>query len=226
MAQLSDPTLNKLIEEVRALLNQPKASNSYWTDTELKTYLNDAVRTYFQEVVERNEGFFGATTALNITANQETVALPDDCFEVRALYMIQPNRFQILEYRNNVTESYENNFSTSSQNYIPYYYFQANNLVLRPVPTFTQAAALQLEYIQLPDALIWGGDTLTNQISPIFKELIVHYALYKAKIKESLTMGTASYVPAKEILDGIYLRFKDTVGHRSKYPTYTIPFNP
>jgi hypothetical protein len=110
--------------------------------------------------------------------------------------------------------------------YQPYYYFQGNNLVLRPVPNVTAAGVLKLDYIQLPDQMVNGGDSLTNQVSPVFKQLLEMYAVYKAKLKQSMTTGVDLTAIPKANLDGIYANFKNTIYPRSAYPLFTEPFNP
>ncbi len=227
MATLSQPTLSALLKETRIMLNQPEASNSFWTDAELGGFLNDAVRLYFQEIAQRAEGQFDAQVDLNIVANVETIALPTDCFEVKAVYKLQnSSNYVILTYRNNITEGYDTQSNSSNGGYEPYYYFRGNNLVLRPVPTFNETASIRLEYISFPSELIIGSDVMSSGISPVFKELVVMYAVWKAKVKESLVTGTNTYNGAAEILGNIYKKFTESVGYRSKYPQMIRPFNP
>lgn len=226
MAVLSSPTLNRLIKEVRIFLNQEDPTNSFWSDSELTVYLNDAVRTYFIEVNERAEGQFDKVTNLNIVSAVETIPLPTDCFEVRALYKKQDLVYKILRYNNNLTDGYELDGGTSSTAYEPYYYFRDNDIVLRPVPQFSETASLQLEYTAFPETMIWGGDTLMNSVSPVFKELLVMYAVYKARIKESSVNGTNTYAAVQQHLSDLYTNFKEAVGLRSKYPQKIKPFTP
>ena len=74
--------------------------------------------------------------------------------------------------------------------------------------------------------MINGGDTLTNQISPVFRDLIIMFAVYKAKLQESLTTGGSTHVNAKQELAELYTQFRDAIFLRSKSPQHTIPFNP
>lgn len=226
MATLSSPTLSKLTANVRNMLNSPNASNSFWTDAELADYLNDAVRLYFSEVVQLNEGQFTTQTDLNIVTDTETVALPTDCFEVKVLFKKVTNGYIALPYQPSLIDNYTTQGGTSSEAYLPAYQFRGNNLVLRPTPNFSETAGLRLEYVQFPETLVNGGDTLSTQVSPIFKELIEMYAIYKAKLKESMVNGVMMHKVPEENLAALYQNFKDSIASRSKYPQYTIPFNP
>lgn len=226
MATLSSPTLQELITEVRALLNQQDNANSTWSDEQLTRWLNEAVRRYFQEVTMHAEGWFAAQTDLNITTDTDTVALPSDFYEVRAVYKKVSDGYILLPYRNNLTEGYTTQGGSSSNNYLPYYYFRQNNLVLRPTPNFSETAGLRIEYIQFPDTMVNGGDSLTNQVSPIFRDLIIMFAVYKAKLQESLVTGVATHANAAQELEALARQWKDAVIMRSKNPQFTIPYNP
>jgi len=231
MSILTSPTLGKLICNVRNLLGQPNPQNSTWTDLELKEYINEGVRMYFAEVAKNYEGYFTVTTDpsnnLVYTANVDTIALPSDCFQVRAVYIQRPQGWSLLEYKNDLTHGYWTNTGNGAPNvYQPYYYFQGNNIVLRPVPNQTAAGVIKLDYIQMPDQMINGGDTLSNQISPVFKQLIEMYAVMKAKMKQSMVTGTDMTVLPRANLAEIYANFKNTIMPRSAYPVYTEPFCP
>lgn len=227
MATLTSPSLGKLLTNIRNMLSQPDPANSTWSDYELTEYINEAIRMYFAEVVKHSEGYFTTSTTLDITANTETVALPADFYEVRALYILRTNGYEILPYNNNLTDGFYTNSGTSGNTYAPYYFFRGNNIVLRPTPNFSQTAALRMEYLQFPDTVVNGGDTMTNQVSPIFKQLIEMYSVYKAKLKESLGgNGLQLEAPALANLNQIYTQFKDAINKRSQYPEFTVPFHP
>lgn len=226
MATLSAPTLQNLITDTRSFLNQKDPLNSFWTDQELTSYLNEAVRMYFGEVLLNNEGYFTTTSDLNIVANTETVALPTDCFKVKNLFKKVTNGYVLLPYRNNLTESFSTQGGTSGDAYFPDYNFRGNNIVLRPTPNFSETSGLRIEYIQFPDQMVNGGDSMTTQVSPIFKQLITMYAVYKAKLKESLVNGVEVHQNAAQNVGDLYRTFKETIAVRSTNPTFVIPFNP
>lgn len=226
MGTLSAPTIESLVENVRDFLNQPEETNSFWSDDELIRYLNEGIRRYFAEVVLRLEGHFTTTTTLNLVANTESVALPSDCFAVKALYRTVSNGYQLLAPDNNTTEGYSTSAGGSGDGYLPNYRFQNNNLILRPLPGFSETSGLKIEYIQFPETMVTGGDSMTAQVSPVFKDLIEMYAVYKAKLKESLVIGTDTTALAKENLNDLFVAFKEAITDRSKFPVYTQPFNP
>jgi hypothetical protein len=225
MATLTKPTLDRLIQEARIFLNQEDSSNSFWSDRELTMYANDAIRQYFSAIVDNAEGQFDTVTDLDIVSGTDVVDLPVDCFEVRAIYKKANDSYRVLPYLNLVTQDFDTNGGNSSLNYEAYYYFRGDSIVLRPIPNFSEVSGLKIEYTAFPETLIWGGDTM-NKVSPLFKELIILYMVYKAKVKESLVNGTNTSAQAAALLQDTYTNFTNTVSKRSQYPTFVKPFSP
>ncbi len=226
MATLATPTAQDLITDVRMMLGQRDPRNSNWQDDELLSYLNEGARMYFAEAASANEGYFTTTTDLNITANTETISLPTDHFQTKNVWKKVTDGYVILNYHNELSDSYSTQGGTGGNNYLPSYYYRGNSLVLRPTPNFSETAGIKIEYIQFPDQMVYGGDSLTAQISPVFKQLLVMYAVYKAKLRESLVNGSNTYAGAEENLAKLYTQFKMLLQKRSKNPTHIKPFNP
>jgi hypothetical protein len=228
MAVVAIPSLERIIRDVRIRLNQPKAENSRWSDTELTEYINEAIQQMFLVVNEICEGQFDAATTLNTTSGTETVALPTDCFAVKVLYYKQGTLNRRLEYRQDVTSDYQNTTSTSGEaNYEPYYFIRGTNLVLRPIPGFTSTSGpLVLEYTRYPDVLVYGGDLMTSGISPLFKQVVVAYAVTEAKRKDDLVTGGNSRTAAESHLSDLWTNFRHQVSERSKAPQYIRPYAP
>lgn len=222
---LSSATLGSYITAVRDLLNQPDAANSFWSDQELTRYLNEAIRLYFLEVTNNNEGFWTKTADLNLVSGTETVALPTDCYQVKAVYQQVNQGYVVLPYRNAISDSYSTQGGTDSNTYFPSYYFRDNSLVLRPVPAYSATGTLRVEYIYFPDVLMQSGDVASNNMMPIFRQVIEMYAVYKAKMKESLVNGVDTTALAKQNLGDLYTQFKAVVQQRSKFPQFVKPWS-
>lgn len=227
MATLVAPTLEKLVREARVLLRQPRAENSRFTDAELIGYANDALQQVFLTVNEAGEGQFDKTSTLNIVNATETVALPVDCFSIKALYKLQGTVWRRLEYRQNIMMDFDVNATNSgSTTYEPYYYLRGNSLVLRPIPGFSETGSLKIEYTAYPAVLVMGADNLDAGLSPLFKELIVMYIVAKAKLADDLNGGGQGYALAASHRDDLFRQFKHQLMERSKAPQYITVFEP
>jgi hypothetical protein len=228
MATLASPTIDELISDVRTMLGQTDATNSTWGDEELTQYLNEGVRRYFAEAVLRMEGAFVTTTTLECTSGQDYITLPSDFFKVKNLYIKDGDGYRLLPYRNNLTDGYLSSGDTGSSMYAPSYAFRGNTkLILHPVPGFTSTGGtFLLEYVAFPTTLVSGGDSLTSHVSPIFKDLIEMYAVYKAKLRESLTSGTNTAELALQNLNDLYTAFQQVISQMSANPTFVLPWHP
>jgi len=221
---LSSPSLQDLIQAERDMLNQPDPNNSFWSDDELTRYNNEAVRIHMAELADIDEGQFTTTATLDIVAGQELVALPSDFFAAKALYRVLNERNIKLNYDNS-SPSYPTGNSSSGENYIPDYFFRGNNLVLRQPPTFSETGGLILEYMQYPAVMLDSADQLSAQISALFRQSIEAYAVYKAKLKESLVNNMNVHSVAEGHWSGLFQQFKDLSAKRSRKTTSVVPFD-
>jgi hypothetical protein len=94
------------------------------------------------------------------------------------------------------------------------------------VPNFSESASLRVEYIYFPDVLQQAGDTASANMMPIFRQLIEMYAVYKAKMKESLVNGVDTSALAKANFNELAAQFKAVVQQRSKYPMFVKHWSP
>jgi hypothetical protein len=217
MATLTSPTIDDLIVDVRTMLGQPQSQNSTWTDEELAQYLNEGVRRYFAEAMAHMEAAFITTTTLDCTANTDTISVPSDFFKAKNLYIKTTTGYDLLSYRNNLTSGYSTTGGgTSSDTYHPDYSFRGRSIVLHDTPNFTSTGG----------TMITGGDSLTASVSPVFKDLIVMYAVYKAKLRESMSVGVNTFSAALQNLNDLFTAFKEAVSQMSANPTFTVPWNP
>lgn len=124
-------------------------------------------------------------------------------------------------------EDFGNSSSTNGQaNYEPYYYLRGNNIVLRPIPGFSETGGLLIEYTGYPNVLVYGGDTLDSGISPLFKQILVAYGVTEAKRKDDLVTGGNTRAAAESHLADLWTNFKHQVSERSKAPQYITPYEP
>lgn len=226
MATLAAPSLGKMLSDVRSFLNSPNSANSFWTDQELTEYLNSGVLRYFAEIANSNEGQFVTKTTLNITSGSQTISLPTDCFVVQSVRKIVTGGAVALRYIPDSQLGYDTGGGTSGDSFFPAYSFRANSLVLSSTPNFSETGGIELCYMQFPGTLVDAADTLTAQVPAIFKELIEMYAVYKAKLKESLSNGVALDTRIAGLVESLYKSMQDALKNRSMQPTFVQPFNP
>lgn len=224
---LSSPTAGRLLSNVRAMLNQPDASNSTWSDAFLLEQINNGVHRYWAEVLQNVEGQWTKETTLNLVSGTETITLPSDCFEVKGLWKVVNNGRVPLDYRNNLDgEVLTSGAGGGQDTFFPSYSFVENKLKLNPVPDFNETGGLYLEYVYFPERMLSAGDTMSTNVAPVFAELIEMYAVYKAKMQESLVSGVDTSALAKDSFKALYKQFAESIRNRSKNPQFVRPWNP
>jgi hypothetical protein len=224
---LSPPTLGKLLTSVRSMLNQPNASNSTWSDAQLTLWINQGVQRYFGEVVQNVEGHWTKTSTLNIVSGTETIALPSDFFEIKGLWKVTSQGRVALPYQNNLSgDVLTTGGPSGSEAYFPSYSFIENSIKLNPVPAYSETGGLFLEYTYFPEVMLSAGDTLSSNVAPIFAELVEMYAVYKAKMQESLVNGVDMSALAKANVAELYQQFTNLIKNRSKFPQFVKPWSP
>lgn len=224
---LTSPTLGRILTNVRSMLNQPNASNSTWSDAQLTLWINQGVQRYFGEVVQNVEGHWTKTTTLNIVSGTETIALPSDFFEIKGLWKVTSNGRVALPYLNNLSGDVATvDGGSGTDTYFPAYSFIENSIKLNPVPNYSETGGLWLEYIYFPETMLNAGDTLSANVAPIFSELVEMYAVYKAKVQESLVNGSDMSALAKSNLADLYAQFTNLIKNRSKFPQFIKPWSP
>lgn len=209
------------------MLNQPNAANSTWSDTQLTLWINQGIQRYFSEVVQNVEGHWTKSVTLDIVSDVETITLPSDCFEVKGVWKVLSTGRLPLPYRNNISDAVSTlGGASGSESYFPSYEFQENSLKLNPVPNYSETGGLYLTYVYFPETMLNAGDTMTANVAPIFAELIEMYAVYKAKMQESLVSGVDTSALAKANVGDLYQQFKNVIKNRSKYPQFIKPWSP
>jgi hypothetical protein len=223
---LPSPTLGRLITSVRNMLNQPNAANSSWSDFEITEYINEGIRVYFAEVVQNMEGQWTKGVDLATVGGTETVALPTDCYEVKGVWKNVTNGRVPLPYLNNISNAVVTSGGGSgADTYLPSYSFREANLLLNPYPDSSEPTGLHLEYVYFPDSLVNPADTLSPNLVPLFKQVVEMYAVYKAKVKESLVSGVDTSALAASNLAQLYSQFVKSILNRSKSPQFIKPWN-
>lgn len=218
--------MQELLTDVRLLLGQSDPSNSSWSDTELRRYINEAVTRYWGEVIQNSEGLSTLSTLLNTTANSEEVTLPDTFFEVVRLWAKSGDDWVPLDYDNGFNNFEPGYAQPTGSGWTPRYRLRGNTLILTPKPGDTAIGALKLDYISWPDKMVNLSDTM-SLVAPVFQPLITAYAAWKAKLVESSRgNGVNTYAPLQILVSDLFQQFKDIIRERSHSIDYVRAWNP
>jgi len=125
----------------------------FFTSAQIKKSIGDAYKYYVMLMLKSGEGYFERTDNLDIVANVETVSLA----------ALTPAFFKISQLERYVTNGtiplvkserrYKNNYTLgvgTGDSYLPNYKQRGTNIILEPLPKFSETDALKIDYIYIP----------------------------------------------------------------------------
>lgn len=151
----------EIISQAR-YLTKTSTTDGVGAESDLLRILNDIYNRQVMIFVNTNEDLFGvrSSTNLNVTANQESYALPSDCIRVKRVevnYGGSSTGWQKVRYQDAgqveqfaLSPSNINGYYSVAE---PYYDIFGNYIQLRPIPTASVSGGLFLWYIQRPTAI-------------------------------------------------------------------------
>ena len=151
-------TLSNLRTRVRQRANME--NSQFVTDSELNTYVNQAVADLRDKMISKvGDDYFASTQTYNLVTGQDAYALPSDFYKVLYVeiqgddgYFYQMRRFEVGE----------RNFGASPINYyIPdiRYRLRANDIIFTP-QNLLGGRQVRLTYVPVPTELVSDSDTL------------------------------------------------------------------
>jgi hypothetical protein len=147
---------------------QQSSATGFIADSEIDAWANEAYYKYCARLIMANQGYFDTTASLDLTANVEAIALPNnflgsrDFLRMVRVERVLPTVRVPLKYRKRFDEGNPTISASIGQTYLPTYDFRGNNLILEPMPTFTElnaggTAGLLITFPALPPKLQSGN---------------------------------------------------------------------
>lgn len=133
------------------------ANNQYYTLPILKIRLNRALKELQKHLISANKEYYSVCVTANTVQNQQIYSLPTDFLQVIRLEWntggtgVNANYSQIMPITPNQRDLVDGLSGDPG-----FYYFQKNNLVLRPIPQ--RAVTMHLEYSYLVADMVSNSD--------------------------------------------------------------------
>lgn len=196
-------------------------SNARWTDTEINYYINRAYQYYYNKLV--NVGYKSLCVApvlLNIVSGVDTIALPLDFYKARRVDRLIDTKIIPLQYKENFEDVMLTTGVTSSSLYTPSYSFQGQNLLLQPVPSFSQVNAIQVSYWPIMTKLSLDTDSPVAGFSAQWQDNIPIRAAFIAKSNRE----EEDVINISRDMKEADAPFEDALTEMTQSRTYTEPF--
>lgn len=176
--------LRELVEQTRTMLAEPDTSvNQFWTDEELKNFLNIAYRQFCLDTKYLRKSIYTQLTAENSEAT-----LPSTVMKIYTINLNNGEKIYPL-----LPISYEElleNYNMKQTSIRPYYYYIREGNVIGVYPAPKENIYLYVSYACEPASLV--NDTDNPDIPDRYSLALCNYACYLALLKYQDTSVRAS----------------------------------
>lgn len=219
--------------ELRRLLRETTAANSYWDDTDLLDYYNQAIDLRTIDLAQANEGWVTDPVQTDIIANQAEYLLPEGTGRVkRVLRVFNPGtnnevkvpltRFERWSYP---TPKYS---GIGDSRHTPTYRLVGDLLYLEPPPTTSETNGLLLEIDVAPARISLDTDKLDQRFPDIMETLLI-YDAWDLALGVELSMGSDVNQATIDRLSRFHqkyeARFLDYIETRSFGRVFSLPYS-
>jgi hypothetical protein len=219
-------------DEVRTLLRETTAADSYWSDAELLIYANLAMDFRVMQMLETHEGWFTDRFEDDLVANQGEYTLPEGTDRVKRILLKWPDTgLEVPLTRNERwSDSVVNGTSGSVADLggaLPTYRLVGEVLLLEPAPTVARTDGLVIEVEGLP-ARITGDASKFDLKFPSMFETLVTFDVWDVAYGVEDAQGNAdpSARGRLQVLHSkIEAAFLDAVQQRTFGRVFGRPFN-
>ena len=212
-------TLSDLLADVRSRIDESAAS--FWTDAELKRWMNQRYRQIAMAVRDAHEDFFQTTTTVNLVNGTQEYTLPTDHVAIRRVevsfdgtnwYRARPIRQGEIPLQNQSTVLQ----GTTTD---PRYYLAGLKIGIAPIPTAASTNGLKIWYIQDVTDLSADGDapSLPTVLHPLISKFAAGDALKK---DEEDARGKALVEEAETELRRLVAQIKPRIEDEPRYVNY------
>lgn len=181
-------TLAQAVTNTRSVLDETTATNRYWSNSELKTWINDAVR----DIARRTETILIFNSSMLAIVGQAKYNLPSDVIRMHRVEFVPTNSNQVYPI---IASTYDEmdqvwGINPTTQNSYPSQYAcwgTPGNMTIQFYPVPAAGGIFNLYYYQMPqnlDTADPGADDSKQLIIPQgWDDLVVNYAAYRALTK-------------------------------------------
>lgn len=155
--------LPQVREYVKGNFNQDSSQAGFVSDAQIDLWANEGYMKYAVRLMKAHEGFFEKTADLNIAANTEAIALPS-VFSSGIKFLKSTRLERVIsggrvpmQKRSRYTEFKSTLGEGGGDSYVPQFEFRGSNILLDPVPDFTEASGLLLTAQCQPARLTCGN---------------------------------------------------------------------
>jgi hypothetical protein len=166
-----------MLAEIRLILHEPVAANSFWTDPELLMYFNMSIDKRVMELADAHEGWVTDGYTADLVAGQNSYTLPEGCGRVKRVLIVRTSGSTVVEtplIRNQKWSERAVTTNVSGTDCLPTYRLMGEMLYLDPPYGKAITGGLKIEAETAPARLTAGASTLPQRF-PDIMETVLEY---------------------------------------------------
>jgi hypothetical protein len=167
-----------MLAEIRQLLRETTAADSFWTDAELLAYWNQAMDLRVMDLAEAHEGWVTDIVDADTVQGQTEYTLPEGTGRVKRLLWVTGQGNQTVytpmirdERWNSSLVQDSTAFGTGS---IPAYRLVGELILLEPAPATSRTNGIRIEVESAPARFTTGTDELAQRFPDIMETLLIY----------------------------------------------------
>ena len=173
-------TWSDMRAELRRLLRETTAADSFWTDPDLLDLFNSAIDLRNMQLGDAHEGWSTITADIDLVADQGNYAIPEGTDRIKRILIVKTEgsaTFEVPLTRNErwTEPLYQTSGSTVGRiGQIPTYRVKGEFITLEPKPTEAVVRGLKIE-LEAPSArLVNDGDKLALRFPGVIETLLIY----------------------------------------------------
>jgi hypothetical protein len=166
-----------MLAELRLILHEDTAADSFWTDAELLAYFNQAMDLRVMEMADAHEGWMTDPYTADLVAGQVNYTLPEGAGRVKRVLIVVTSGSTTREYplrRNQRWSQAATTTNTSGLDCLPTYRLMGEMLYLDPPYGKAVTGGLKIEVEAAPARLTAGSSTLAQRFPDVAESLLIY----------------------------------------------------
>lgn len=166
--------------ELRRLLRETTAADSFWTDPELLDYFNHAIDLRVMHLSEQHEGWITDTFDIDLIADQGEYAIPEGTDRIKRVLIVfveGSSTFEVPLVRDErwSTPLYQTQSTAVGRiGIVPTYRFKGEYLIIEPRPTEAVVNGLKIELEAAPVRIVDDADKLDLRLPGNMETLLIY----------------------------------------------------
>lgn len=167
-----------LLAEIRQLLRETTAADSYWSDADLLDYFNQAYDLRCMWLMDQHEGWLTERWKTDLVANQKVYTLPEGVDRIkRVLFRFTGGttyEVPLTRAERWSDPTYEEAVNTTANGGVPTYRTLGKLLYIEPPSAEARTDGLVIELEALPTRFTGGGDKIDLALPSVLETLLVY----------------------------------------------------